>query len=284
MIFLSALCVGISFHFGRATLLDSFNKCLISTPSSLGYCLGIGTLSQLQSIDSNPEFDIADGVTFARDEQVRENHNFLDRDPVDFRTIVDSIGNVFSRRSMHWDMSNLYPGLAMRIAPSHSPGGVLEFMLDTHREALSHHPLQETSTGRLMARQFLLPFLLGFKFNVATLIPIIFGALALIAKKFILLSKIGLIISSAIGLSTLLFKAQQHTNYGGHQSNFGGHYGHGSYNRFPEVEEDSYMDTLVRKEKNPIVFNIEEVLSREQPTINGKRNFAWNDLDKKKKL
>lgn len=60
-------------------------------------------------------------------------------------------------------------------------------------------------TGQLVARQFLVPFLLGFKFNLATAIPIIFGLLAIIAKKAVVLSKLALVISSALGLGSLLF-------------------------------------------------------------------------------
>lgn len=51
----------------------------------------------------------------------------------------------------------------------------------------------------------MVPFLLGFKFNVATLVPIIFGLLALIAKKALFLSKAALVITSALGLGSLLF-------------------------------------------------------------------------------
>lgn len=68
-----------------------------------------------------------------------------------FRTIVDSFGQVFSQRSMHWNMGFIYPGLAMRVAPSGSPGGVLEFVLDPHREAISHHTLKEATTGERIA-------------------------------------------------------------------------------------------------------------------------------------
>lgn len=55
-----------------------------------------------------------------------------------------------------------------------------------------------------MARQFLVPFLLGIKFNIATIIPLIFGILALIAKKAVFLSKIALIATSAFGMGSLL--------------------------------------------------------------------------------
>lgn len=44
-------------------------------------------------------------------------------------------------------MGFVYPGLLMRVAPSASPGGTLEFVLDPHREALNQHALKEASTG-----------------------------------------------------------------------------------------------------------------------------------------
>lgn len=68
---------------------DMFRQCLISRPSaSLGYCLGVGTISKLQNWENDPKFDVVDGVTFARDEQqFREAYNFVDRDPSDFRWV-----------------------------------------------------------------------------------------------------------------------------------------------------------------------------------------------------
>ncbi|KAK5644798.1 hypothetical protein RI129_006098 [Pyrocoelia pectoralis] len=289
MFVFEVLCVAMITHLGYAALLDSFNQCLISTPTSFGYCLGIGALSKLQSIDNNPEFDVVDGVTFAKDEQeVRENSNFLNRDPGDLRTIVDSVGDVFSRRSLKWDMSVLYPGLTMRVAPSSSPGGILEFVLDPHREALGQHSLKEVGTGRLIAKQFLLPLLLGFKFSIATLIPIMFGVLALLAKKFIFISKLGLIMTTAIGLGSLLFKQPYlHHGHGGHYSSQHGQYGLGSYNRY-QGDYNYYPDDTVKDENeahtaNMLFNNIQHVLEREEKSSGGKRNFAWNDSEKKAK-
>lgn len=66
-----------------------------------------------------------------------------------FRSFLDSATHVFSSRSMSWDMEFLYPGLSMRVAPSVSPGGVLEFAVDPHREALIQQSLKESSTGKL---------------------------------------------------------------------------------------------------------------------------------------
>lgn len=64
----------------------SFEQCLLSQPSSFATCFGVGALSQLQSIDNDPAYDIVDGVTFYRDEQQpRDTSIFLERDPGNFR-------------------------------------------------------------------------------------------------------------------------------------------------------------------------------------------------------
>lgn len=66
---------------------DSFKQCLVSQPvGSLGYCIGVGAISKLQSWDNNPEFDLVDGLTLSRDEQqYREGYNFMDSNPNDLR-------------------------------------------------------------------------------------------------------------------------------------------------------------------------------------------------------
>lgn len=46
---------------------------------------------------------------------------------------------------------------------------------------------------------------MGFKFNIATLVPILFGIIAILAKKALVVSKLALVISSAAGLGSLLF-------------------------------------------------------------------------------
>lgn len=73
-------------------------------------------------------------------------------------------------------------------------------------------------TARILTRQLLVPFLLGFKFNIATLVPILFGILALLAKKAVVISKLALVISSALGLGSLLFGAG-----GGGPAGYGGY-------------------------------------------------------------
>lgn len=73
--------------------------------------------------------------------------------------------------------------------------------------------------------------LLGLKIKVISLLPIIFGFLALIAKKALVLSKLSLIVSAALGLGTLLLGHGQ-GNYHG-QGNFHGQVG-------PQVFSNQY--------------------------------------------
>nr|XP_023020862.1 uncharacterized protein LOC111509367 [Leptinotarsa decemlineata] len=234
---------------------DTFRQCLISqAPGNLGHCLGVGAITQLQSLDSSPEFDLVDGLTLTRDAQeYRDVHNFAEGDPSSLRSLVDSFSYVFSKRNTRWDMGFLYPGLAIRISPSVHQGGTLEFTLDSHRESLNVHSLKEAGTGRLLARQFLLPFLLGFKFNVASLIPILFGILALIAKKALIISKIALIVTSALALGSLLLgndKYQQH-HYAPNQFGHPGYEGIHGYNsatkHFLEVINDDNCEGPPKK-------------------------------------
>lgn len=59
--------------------------------------------------------------------------------------------------------------------------------------------------ARLIKKKLLLPVLLGLKFKIATLIPLIFGLLVLLVKKIVFVSKLALVLGSALGLGTLLF-------------------------------------------------------------------------------
>lgn len=86
--------------------------------------------------------------------------------------------------------------------------------------------------GRILARQFLVPLLLGFKFNMATLIPVIFGLIALIAKKALVLSKIALVISSAFSLSSLLFTQHSTVNPYGYQPTYNPSFGGQSHHAY----------------------------------------------------
>lgn len=92
----------------------------------------------------------------------------------------------------------------------------------------------------------LLPLLLALKLKLATLLPLALGAIALVAKKALIIGKIALLLSALIGLKKLLGNQQKsvtyeivshphHTShdvwsggdYGGSASGGGGGGGHG---------------------------------------------------------
>lgn len=54
-------------------------------------------------------------------------------------------------------------------------------------------------SARLLTKSLLLPFLLGFKFNLAVLLPVILGILILIGKKAVFLSKLALLLTGVFG-------------------------------------------------------------------------------------
>lgn len=96
----------------------------------------------------------------------------------------------------------------------------------------------------------MLPFLLGLKFNLATLLPIILGAIILISKKAAFLSKIALFISGFFGVGGLVGLGglggglnSGHGGYGYHQQPFYQDAGHGGLykvleNNTPRTQEE----------------------------------------------
>ena len=87
----------------------------------------------------------------------------------------------------------------------------------------------------MVTKKFLLPFLLGLKFNLATLLPLILGAIILISKKAAFLSKIALFISGMFGLGGIYSLGALGTGSLG--GGFGGGYNPHSFG-YPPVIHD----------------------------------------------
>lgn len=58
-------------------------------------------------------------------------------------------------------------------------------------------------SARILTKQFVLPFLLGIKFNMATLLPLVIGGMILLSKKALFLGKIALFLSSIFGFGSI---------------------------------------------------------------------------------
>lgn len=153
-----------------------------------------------------------------------------------------------------------------------------------------------------MTRKFVLPFLLGLKFNLATLLPIILGAIILISKKAALLSKLALFISGFFGVGGLAALGGGFGGFGGNGGGYGyggtpayGYYKepevhhHGSYkvleNNTPRTQEETIVDHFYDYDRKHLlkdrssrlyereVDNAQEKHMKYKPT--NQRNFVW---------
>lgn len=72
----------------------------------------------------------------------------------------------------------------------------------------------------MLTRQLLVPFLLGFKFQLSTLMPILFGLMVIVSKKALILAKIAVLASGIFGYNSLFGGNGGHGPGGGY---YGGH-------------------------------------------------------------
>ncbi|EAT44320.1 AAEL004303-PA [Aedes aegypti] len=189
--------------------LETFDYCIRTSPSvGLLQCAGQQALASLQFLEEANNLTLGSGIMMIKDESnpaARILPNFLDHDPMDFRGILENAGAVISQRQLMWDMGIIYPGLKLKIGPTLGANGVLEFVMDPasngHNDERTF--FEEKSTARILTRNFVVPFLLGLKFNLATLLPLIFGGLILLSKKALILGKIALFVSGLFGYGSI---------------------------------------------------------------------------------
>lgn len=140
-----------------------------------------------------------------------------------FRGMLENAGAIVGQRSLQWDLSTIQPGLCLRIGPSPESTSMLEFVMDPRHDRGDRYINEEPpSTGtydcfqcmriecyqgclcfipaaRSLAKQFVLPFLLGLKFNLITILPLFFGAIILLCKKAAFLGKMALFVTGLLG-------------------------------------------------------------------------------------
>lgn len=82
--------------------------------------------------------------------------------------------------------------------------------------------------ARILTRQFVVPFLLGLKFNLMTILPLLFAGIIVLLKKAAFLGKVALFITGLLGFGNLFSFGQ----FGGinqfvpHRPLFGVNHGH----------------------------------------------------------
>lgn len=254
------------------------------------------------------------------------------------RGLLENAGTIVGQRSLQWDLSMLQPGLCLRIGPTSDSSSILEFVMDPSLDRGDRYLTEEPSTGaylstlsvinqnrfffiinnfnrfaaRILARQFVVPFLLGLKFNLVTILPLLFAGIILLLKKAMFLGKFALFITGLLGFGGLLTFGQfggvnhhPHRPFGGgggglgtfggfgQQDSFGGA-GGGYYKsaeqinaNFATTEKDPlYSDTFYDYEKKLLQNKSDKLFDKEpkltstpktEPTARTKsyRSFVW---------
>ncbi|KAI8423207.1 hypothetical protein MSG28_014245 [Choristoneura fumiferana] len=257
---------------------SELNDCVsVQRSSEVGVCFGKELLNNLNKYDEAESFSLANGVSFVRDEKTpRHFGSFLDKDPMDFRSMMEDASNLISKRSLHWDLSGLYPGLVMKI-------------------------------GRLLARNLLVPFLLGFKFQLSTLLPLVLGLVLIASKKAFLLAKVALlavtVFSGGSGFgsqgsygdygSTPLSSYTAYDSPGYVHSHHGSGGSGGYYHRHPHNSEYYYReksaeqttaspitpDELKDRLERLFITKKNDDPEREVSKVRNARNFAWTPIN-----
>ncbi|XP_054728827.1 uncharacterized protein LOC129237882 [Anastrepha obliqua] len=200
--------------------IDQFRYCMRkSQHPSLRECVGRTAINFIQRFDEQDNYTLFADLVSTKDDKIagRSLVNFLDTDPVDFRGILENAGAVMGQRGLEWHMDAIYPGLVFKIGPTTDANSVAQFVLDS-AVVERHFGYEEPSTARLLTKQYLLPFLLGFKFNLVALVPLLFAGICLLLKKSLFLVKLAIYLSSFLGVGGALTALSAGAGAGG----FGG--------------------------------------------------------------
>ncbi|KAI4495814.1 hypothetical protein M0802_008437 [Mischocyttarus mexicanus] len=273
---------------------EAFGTCLSKKEYGTLECANRATLGVLQSFNEQDELNFGSFRLERADGYGRELLD-LDYDSKSFENVFKAAVRLIERRNMKWNLDYLYPGLQMRVGPMINANGVLEFVLNDIQPP--SYVDGQYGTGRQQLTKHLLPFLTGFKFNLVSLIPILFGLLLIVSKKALLLTKVALLISSLIGWNSMYntspinhpsifngFNGYDHSyegqiNTGGH---FYDHYHHHHHHpnfqyrpyRVPSNVEFTPYDRHVVREIVNVYDNPDHQTNQ---NTREKKNFAWTD-------
>ncbi|KAG8038534.1 hypothetical protein G9C98_006230 [Cotesia typhae] len=102
---------------------------------------------------------------------------------------------------------------------------------------------------RMIMKSVVVPFLLGLKFSLSSLIPLVFGALVVVTKKALLLTKVALIISGLLGWNAFVSSPNiaglSHGAPSGFQNNYN------NFNGFQHHFEHGYDHNTIKEHLYP---------------------------------
>ncbi|XP_012287511.1 uncharacterized protein LOC105703593 [Orussus abietinus] len=216
------------------TFSEAFGTCLSKKSYGTIECANRGALSVLQTMNEKAELDFGEIRLSRSSGQARDLLDF-DYDPKDFGNVVKAAARLMEGRSLKWDLDGIYPGLKMQVGPTLDRNGVLEFVVNDRGPAFAD---RGAGNGRLLTRNLILPLLLGVKFSLASLVPLIFGLLLVVSKKALILAKVAILLSGFLGWSSFFTGSQDQ-----HQpQTFPGHPGYPGFGFGSNIPETSYAD------------------------------------------
>lgn len=121
---------------------DTFFQCYADSKDSALSCVGEGARVGLESFFSKKDLQVSEGLSLVQEappggtEGREVPADLLSPGPPfdgQHRSVVDSAAAYLSARAIRWDMSGLYPGLVMRVGPTLTGTGMLEFVMEPRR-------------------------------------------------------------------------------------------------------------------------------------------------------
>ncbi|XP_074100570.1 uncharacterized protein LOC141528421 [Cotesia typhae] len=222
-----------------------FTQCMDKKVHGTLECFNEGSFSVLRSMNDDNRLDFGD-VRLDKSESEARDLMDLDYDPKEFSNVVKAAARMMERRNMKWDLGYFYPGLMMKVGPALNSNGMLEFALD---ERAAGHSNRQLGPGRMIMKSVVVPFLLGLKFSLSSLIPLVFGALVVVTKKALLLTKVALIISGLLGWNAFVSSPNiaglSHGAPSGFQNNYN------NFNGFQHHFEHGYDHNTIKEHLYP---------------------------------
>ncbi|XP_055300437.1 uncharacterized protein LOC129567496 [Sitodiplosis mosellana] len=273
---------------------EVFHQCIKSPKPNVIKCIGQQTISSLHSLDKMDNFTIVSGLEVLRPDDSRQRSltEFFVEDPTDFRGILENAGTMIGQRSLQWDLGIVEPGLCLRVGPTSDANSVLEFVMDPNQDRGDRYSVDEPSTARILTRQFVVPFLLGIKFNLMTILPLLFAGIILLLKKAVFLGKFAMFITGVLGFGNLLSIGQFNgVNYqpnrpfgfgnGGFGGGFGSHNHHSSFGPLSDTHGSGGLSGGYYKSGAPISFNEFVTTEKDPPFADQFYNFEKKMLSNK---
>lgn len=126
------------------TFNEALQSCFLAQGSTLE-CVNRGALTTLQAWNDDECLDFGD-VRLERAEGESRGILDLDWDPKDVGNVLRAASRMLERRNVRWDLGRIYPGLQMRVGPTLTGNGMLEFVMD-ERSGGHHYHNRQLGTG-----------------------------------------------------------------------------------------------------------------------------------------